>query len=102
MKQQIWFFVITSVLLILFQIGIYMKACAIPNFISWNMIFLYIALVIPIIITKIKNKLIIQILFSLYLIYLIIVLVGFINMMIDLNINCTGATYIDIADLINA
>ena len=72
-------FVVVSILLILFQVGLYMKVCKFPNFLDMNMIFLYIALAMPFIIRKIerKSKKLAGILFTIYLLYFILTL-GFI------------------------
>jgi hypothetical protein len=86
-----WIFVIISILLTSFQIGLYAKACKMPNFLHLNMILLYVALVMPFIIRKIKNRKLAMFLFAIYLLYFVMTFAGFLNLISDPLLNCEAA-----------
>jgi len=87
---------ITTILLILFQASVYIKACRIPELLSFNLFFLYIAVALPFVLKHIKVKWIVDILLVLYLIYMILVFIGFFHAMTDQNYNCRGIVYVNL------
>ena len=93
-----WMFVLISILLISFQVGLYAKACKFPDFASSNMIFLYIALIAPWVIRKTQksSKLLSMIIFSIYLIYFILAFAGFLALINSLLITCNADFFIDL------
>ncbi|MBR9699215.1 hypothetical protein GOV09_02060 [Candidatus Woesearchaeota archaeon] len=103
LQQHKWlrdnkFFIVTSLLLIVFQAGVYIKTCKWPDFIQLNMILLYIALLFPFIFERIKNKRIAGALLILYLVYFTIVAVGFTQSIINASVNCEGLIHMDLSD----
>ena len=98
-KRESILFIITSVLLILFQTGTYIKLCRMPNPFSLNLILLYIALIWPLIIKRINDKRLEIIFFIIYLIYFAIVFGGFLESMYNPNVNCAGTIFIDASEL---
>ncbi|MBD3163913.1 hypothetical protein GF323_01825 [Candidatus Woesearchaeota archaeon] len=82
------FFAITSILLIIFHASICIKTCHYPIWFSLNMIMLYIALVIPFILIRIKNPALMKIILIAYLIYFAITFGGFLSYISNPGVNC--------------
>ena len=88
-------FSITSILLIIFQLGVYFKICQYPLLSDVNMWILLVALVWPFLIRFSKNKYLQIILLIIYLLYFAITAGAFIQMMFDSSINCSMQLVID-------
>jgi len=99
-RYRVILFSITSLLLIVFQIGVYVKLCLYPSILDANLWILLLALLWPFLIKFTKNKYVKIILMIAYLVYFAITAGAFFESMFNPNVNCTGIIYTDFSEWI--
>jgi len=100
-KKERYLFIISSLLLIAFQIGVSIKLCQFPDLLRANMLMLYVALAVPFFLHKIKDKKLYYVVLLIYIIYFALVAGGFVEAMFNPNVNCTGEIHLKISELVS-
>ena len=98
LKENI-FFVVTAIILLAFQLGVYAKLCRMPRLWDYNMLILYLMYANIFLIKNVKSKMYRNLLFLIYLIYFAIVAGFFIEAMFNPNVNCDGLIYVTLSEL---
>src|SRR3989338_1934094 len=99
-KREQIFFMFMSLLLTLFQIIVYLKLCTWPTARDFNLLLLLIALIWPFMLSRIKDKRLYVALFCLYLIYIAIVADGFVEALLNPNVNCDGTIFVGMKEFL--